>query len=120
MQALTRACELYKGPLIPDAAWPWLEVLRNDYLKRYVDAALQLADLVAPLDVARSDGYARSILAAAPETELAYERLIRNARQVGDLDSANRVIKQYLHAAEEFGFVVNRRLLDDRNGRAAR
>ena len=48
--ALTRAVELYRGPLLADAAWHWLEPVRLDYRSRYVAAALQLADVLAPID----------------------------------------------------------------------
>ena len=50
IQALSRAVELYRGPLLADAAWHWLEPVRLDYRSRYVSAALQLADVLALTD----------------------------------------------------------------------
>jgi LuxR family maltose regulon positive regulatory protein len=120
IQALGRACELYRGELIPDAAWEWLEPVRSEYRARYVAAAIQLADELAPIDSARSDGYAQAVLAVAPETDIAYERLILNARHRRDQDAVKRSIKQYLQAAEQFGFHVNKSLLDDQGHRGAR
>lgn len=120
IQALTRACELFQGPLIRDAAWHWLENLRNEYTARYTDAALRLAAELAPIDAMRSDGYALTVLTAAPATDLAYERLILNARRRRDADGARRAVKQYLQAAEQYGFQVDRALLDEQTGRTAR
>src|SRR5581483_4818953 len=39
IQALTRACDLYRGRLIADAAWEWLEAPRAEYQARFVEAA---------------------------------------------------------------------------------
>ena len=76
IDALSRAIALYRGPLLADAAWDWLEPVRLDYRSRYVSAALQLADVLASTDAARSDALAEQVLAEAPETDIAYERLI--------------------------------------------
>jgi len=105
IQALTRAVELYRrGPLLADAAWHWLETVRLDYQSRYVSAALQLADLLALSDQARSDGLAEEVLAVAPETDMAYERMIQNARRRGDRMAVRRLAKRYEQAAAQFGF----------------
>ncbi|MBV9172840.1 MAG: AAA family ATPase, partial [Chloroflexi bacterium] len=64
-QVLSRAIELYRDPLVADAAWGWLEQLRHDYRSRYIWAALQLADSLARTDQARSDGLAEAVLAIA-------------------------------------------------------
>jgi hypothetical protein len=123
IQSLSKALELYKGPLLADAAWRWLDAARLDYSTRYVSAALQLADVLAPLDAARSDGLAEAALAVAPETDMAYERLIQNARQRRDINAARRLVKRYINAAAQYGFPINPYLIDDQGGslgRAAR
>jgi DNA-binding SARP family transcriptional activator len=123
VQALSRAVDLYRGPLIADAAWEWLEPVRLDYQSRFVSAALQLADLLAATDIARSDGLAEAVLAVAPETDMAYERLLQNARQRRDLNALRRIAKRYEQAASQFGFRVNPYLSDEGGGggtRAAR
>src|SRR5207244_6431092 len=91
VQSLSRAIELYRGPLIADAAWDWLEPMRFDYRSRYVSAALQLADLLAPVDVARSDGLAEAVLEVAPETDVAFARLVQNARPRRDPNAMRRI-----------------------------
>src|SRR5207302_2442588 len=55
IQSLSKALELYKGPLLADAAWRWLEATRLDYCTRYVSASLQLPDVPAPLDAPLPD-----------------------------------------------------------------
>jgi ATP/maltotriose-dependent transcriptional regulator MalT/DNA-binding SARP family transcriptional activator len=116
IQALSRALELYRGPLLADAAWHWLEPVRLDYRSRYVSAALQLADLLAPLDQLRSDGLAEAVLSAAPETDMAYERLIQNARQRRDQNAVRRLVKRYEQAARQFGFPINPYVIDEKGG----
>jgi ATP/maltotriose-dependent transcriptional regulator MalT/DNA-binding SARP family transcriptional activator len=111
IQALSRALALYRGPLLADAGWDWLEEVRLDYRSRYVSAAMQLADIVAPIDPARSDSLAEEVLAVAPETDVAYERLLQNARELGDATTLRRVAKRYAQAAAQFGFSVDPYLL---------
>ena len=113
VQSLSRALALYRGPLLADAAWAWLDPVRLDYRSRYVSAALQLADVLAARDPARSDGLAEQVLAEAPETDLAYERLMENARRRRDQHAMRRIAKQYEHAARQFGFPINRYLTDE-------
>jgi len=123
VQSLSRALDLYRGPLLADAAWDWLEPVRLEYRNRYVSAALQLADVVAIQDLARSDGLAEGVLAVAPETDMAYERLLQNARQRRDQNAMRRIAKRYEQAAAQFGFTVNPYLNDQggsARGRAAR
>lgn len=120
IQALSTAVELYRGPLIADAAWEWLEPVRLDYQSRYVSAALQLADITAASDLARSDGLAEAVLAVAPEIDLAYERLLQNARQRRDLNGLRRIAKRYEQAATQFGFAANPYLTDEGGSRASR
>jgi LuxR family maltose regulon positive regulatory protein len=112
VQWLSRAVDLYRGPLLPDAAWDWLDPARLDYRSRYVSAALQLADTFAPVDSARSDAYAEQALAQAPETDIAYERLTENALRRGDKNALRLAVKRYLEAAGQFGFSVNPHLVN--------
>jgi ATP/maltotriose-dependent transcriptional regulator MalT/DNA-binding SARP family transcriptional activator len=114
VQSLTRALELYRGPLLADAAWDWLEPARLEYRSRYVSAALQLADVLASVDRDRSDGLAEQVIAVAPETDMAYERLMENARQRRDADALRRIAKRYEQAATQFGFIANPYLTDSR------
>jgi DNA-binding SARP family transcriptional activator len=108
IQSLARVVELYRGPLLADAAWHWLEPVRLEYQSRYISAALQLADVLAPSDVVRSDGLAEAVLAIAPDTDMAYERLIQNARQRRDQMAVRRIAKRYEQAAAQFGFLISR------------
>jgi two-component SAPR family response regulator len=112
VQWLTRAVELYRGPLLAEAAWDWLDPVRLDYRSRYVSAALQLADVLASVDSGRSDAYAERALAEAPETDIAYECLIENARRRGDRNAVRRTVNRYVQAAAHHGFVVNPRVVD--------
>ncbi|MCA1644059.1 MAG: hypothetical protein LC797_00875 [Chloroflexi bacterium] len=118
IQALSRALELYRGPLLAEAAWQWLDTVRLDYRTRYVSAALQLADVLAPLDVGRSDGLAEAVLSTAPETDMAYERLIQNARRARDGDAVRRLVRRYERAAHQHGFRINPQLTDEQSGGA--
>jgi len=117
-QSLTRAVELYRGALLADAAWQWLEPVRLDYQARFVAAALQLADSLAPTDQVRSDGLAEAVLAVAPDTDMAYERLLQNARQRRDPLAVRRIGKRYEQAAAQFGFELNPYFTDDQGGPA--
>lgn len=111
IQALTRAVELYTGPLLPGVAWHWVEPVRAEYQSKFVTAALQLADLVARTDPARSDVLAERVIAVAPDTDVAYERLIHNARTRQDASGLRRAAKRYEQAAAQFGFNANPHLL---------
>jgi DNA-binding SARP family transcriptional activator len=113
VHSLSKALELYRGPLLADAAWDWLEPVRLDYRSRYVSAALQLADTLAAADPARSDGLAEQVLAVAPDTDMAYERLMQNARQRRDQNAMRRIARRYEQAAAQFGFTVNPYLSDE-------
>lgn len=114
LEALGDAIALYRDPLLADAGWQWLEPVRLDYRTRFVAASLQLADLLAATEPARSDGLAEAVLAIAPETDTAYERLIQNARQRGDSLAMRRLVKRYEQAATQFGFAA-RRYLNERH-----
>src|SRR5207244_1558395 len=69
VHALSKAVDLYRGPLVADAAWDWLEPVRLNYRGRYVSAALQLADVLAATDPDRSDGLADAELLLALRIE---------------------------------------------------
>jgi ATP/maltotriose-dependent transcriptional regulator MalT len=112
VQWLSRALELYRGPLLAEAAWDWLDPVRLDYRSRYVAAALQLADALAPVDSARSDAYAERALLEAPETDIAYERLTENAHRRGDKNALRLTLKRYVQAAAQYGFAVNPHLVN--------
>jgi DNA-binding SARP family transcriptional activator len=112
VQALSHAVEIYRDPLLAEVAWRWVEPVRADYRARFVTAALQLADLVARTDPGRSDFVAESILAVAPETDMAYERLIQTARGRNDSAAVRRLAKRYAQAAAQFGFNANPHLLN--------
>ncbi len=111
VQRLSRAVELYRDPLLPDVAWHWVEALRADYRSRFVMAGLQLADLVARGNPERSDALAERVLAVAPDSDVAYERLIHNARARRDAPSMRRIVRRYQDAATQFGFRPNPQLL---------
>jgi two-component SAPR family response regulator len=104
IESLARAVDLYKGPLLANAGWDWLESVRLEYQERYVGAALQLADILALTDLERSDTLAANVLAAAPETELAYERLLLNAAARQDVNAVRRIRSRYEQAAARYGF----------------
>jgi LuxR family maltose regulon positive regulatory protein len=107
LQHLTHAIELYRGPLAADAGWQWLEPIRLEYRHRFVEASLQLAEALAPVDSRRSDQVAEALLLEAPESDLAYECLINTARRRGDVAAVRRLLKRYSLASEQFGFAVN-------------
>jgi ATP/maltotriose-dependent transcriptional regulator MalT/DNA-binding SARP family transcriptional activator len=113
VQCLSRARELYRGPLLADVSWSWLEPVRLDYRTRYLTALVQLADVVAPTDLSRSDALAEEALDIAPETELAYERLLQNARQRRDHTAMRRILRRYEQAATNFAFEVNPFVAED-------
>jgi LuxR family transcriptional regulator, maltose regulon positive regulatory protein len=111
IQTLERAVELYRGPLLADVAWLWVDTLRMTYRSRFASAALQLADLISTTDPAGSDGLAERIIAIEPENEAAYERLLLNARGRGDVLAARRIAHRYEEAAVRLGFSANPSLL---------
>ncbi|MGI9148277.1 MAG: hypothetical protein ACR2IK_17275 [Chloroflexota bacterium] len=118
--SLARAVELYRGALLADAAWHWLEPVRLEYQTRFVSAALQLADVLAPTNPGRSDALAEHVLAVAPDTDMAYERLLQNARQRRDHMAVRRIVKRYEQAAAQYGFPINPYLTEDQDGSAGR
>jgi tetratricopeptide (TPR) repeat protein len=105
VQALSRALDVYRQPLLGDVAWNWVETYRLEYQSRYISAALQLADALARSDPARSDGLAESVIAIAPETDTAYERLIQNAlARPNNALELRRLRTRYVQAAAQYGF----------------
>jgi DNA-binding SARP family transcriptional activator len=107
VQHLARAVELYRDPLLADAAWAWVEPVRLEYRARYVSAALQLASALSERDAVRSDGVAEAVLAVSPDCDSAYEQLIHNARRRGDHMAVRRLVRRYEQAAVQFGFAAN-------------
>jgi DNA-binding SARP family transcriptional activator len=105
---LARAVELYRGPLLADAGWGWVEPIRMTYQSRFVAAALWLADLLAPREAAKdasqSDALAEQVLAYEPDNEAAYARLIRNCQVRRDPLGVRRIVHRYQQAASRFGF----------------
>jgi ATP/maltotriose-dependent transcriptional regulator MalT/DNA-binding SARP family transcriptional activator len=112
IQALSRAVELYRDPLLPDVAWHWVEPEREGYRSRFATAALQLADLLARSSPDRSDALAERVLAVAPDSDVAYERLIHNARTRADASALRRAARRYQQAAAQFGFKPNPHLVN--------
>jgi DNA-binding SARP family transcriptional activator len=112
-QNLAKAVELYRGPLLADAGWEWLEPVRLEYRSRFAAAALQLSDEYAPIDALRSDALAEQVIDVAPDSDAAYERLILNARQRRDRDAVRRAQKRYVQAADQYAFTVKPYLVDD-------
>jgi DNA-binding SARP family transcriptional activator len=108
---LSKAVEIYRGDLLEDVNWRWVEPFRQAYRARFVGAALQLADLVAWVDARQSDALAERVLAVAPEMDVAYERLIQNARGRGDSMALQRLTRRYQQAAEQFAFTPDPRLV---------
>jgi len=104
VQALSKGVDVYRHPLLGDVGWNWVEPVRLEYQSRYISAALQLADVLARTDPARSDGLAESTIAIAPETDIAYERLIQNALARRSSLEVRRLRLRYIHAAEQYGF----------------
>jgi DNA-binding SARP family transcriptional activator/Tfp pilus assembly protein PilF len=111
IQALSQAVDVYRDPLLADVAWQWVEPVRAEYRQRFVAAALQLADMLAHGDSVRSDHLAEDVLAIAPDTDVAYERLIQNARARNEATTLRRLIKRYELASAQYGFNTNPRLL---------
>lgn len=111
---LAAAVELYRGPLLADAGWPWLESLRLTYQSRFVDAALHLADLTTGVDVSGSDNLAEQVLQIEPDNEAAYDRLMRNAAARGDTLAQRRAVQRYERAAAHFGFAATLTTTTDR------
>ena len=111
IEVLEGAVDIYRGPLLADVSWPWVEVLRQKYQSRFVDAALRLAELLAATNPVRSDQLAEQVVALEPENEVGYERLIRNAEKRGDTLAVRRTARAYEQAAAQLGIPANQRLL---------
>ena len=74
-------------------------------------SAAQLADVLARSDPARSDGLAESVIAIAPETDTAYERLIQNAlARPNNALELRRLRTRYVQAAAQYGFTPDPQL----------
>jgi LuxR family maltose regulon positive regulatory protein len=101
---LDSAISLYRGALLSEVEWPWVEPFRLSYQTRLVDAALHLADVEAARNPGRSDALAEQVLAIEPDNEPAYERLTANAKAHGDALAYRRALHRYQRAAAQYGF----------------
>jgi ATP/maltotriose-dependent transcriptional regulator MalT/DNA-binding SARP family transcriptional activator len=106
-QALQRALDLYRGPLLANAGWGWVDELRTNYQSRFIDAALRLADLVALAEPDRSDALVEQVITLQPENEAAYERMIRNAEARRDPLAVRRIVRRYCEAVAQLGLPPN-------------
>jgi DNA-binding SARP family transcriptional activator len=95
MRGLEEALELYRGPLLADTGWQWVEPFREEYQARAAGAMLRLAELVAPVDLSRSDGLAEQVLNLQADSQAAYEHLLRNARARRDLTAVHDLTQRY-------------------------
>jgi two-component SAPR family response regulator len=101
IRPLEEALEVYRGPLLADSGWRWVEQIRLRYRSRAVRAFLRLADLVAPLDLARSDRLAEQALGLQQDSQAAYEQLLRNARARHDLATVHDLTRRYHQATTQ-------------------
>jgi DNA-binding SARP family transcriptional activator len=102
VRSLDEALGLYRGPLVADTGWRWVEPFREEYRARAADALLRLALLIAPDDPVRSDTLAEQVLTLDPDNRTAYEQLLRNARVRRDPVAARDLAERYramLHKA---------------------
>ena len=95
VRSLDEALGLYRGALLADTGWRWVDSFREDYRARAADALLRLALLIAPADLARSDALAEQVLTLDPDNRPAYEQLLRNARIRRDPAAAQSVAERY-------------------------
>jgi DNA-binding SARP family transcriptional activator len=111
VRALENALDLYRGPLLGDTGWSWVEPFRLAFQSRAATAALRLADLLAPSDLARSSAFAERAVAIEPSNEAAYERLIRNAQARHDAGALHDAVRRYRDMARDLGLLPNPTLL---------
>ncbi|HYY88402.1 MAG TPA: hypothetical protein VFA49_06390 [Chloroflexota bacterium] len=109
--ALDDARRLYRGPLLADTGWDWVDPLRVSYQARATAVALRLASLVAGVDAARSDALAEWALALDPASEAAYVQLMHNARSRRDAAGRRELTRRYAAMAREYGLRPNPLLL---------
>jgi DNA-binding SARP family transcriptional activator len=95
VRGLEDALELYRGPLLADTGWRWVEPYRQAYEVRAAEAMLRLAELVAPVDLARSDVLAEQVLTLQSDSQAAYEQLLRNARVRRDPAAVRDLTQRY-------------------------
>jgi LuxR family maltose regulon positive regulatory protein len=100
---LAEAIDLYRGPLLADAGWAWVEPFRRAYEARAATAALRLAELLAATDPDRSDTLAEQVLAIQPDNHAAFERLIGNAQVRGDSAARDAAIRRYSEMVSRLG-----------------
>jgi DNA-binding SARP family transcriptional activator len=95
LHALDGALELYRGPLLADAGWEWVDPFRRTYATRATEATLRLSELLAATDPARSNALAEQVLAVQPDNDAAFEQLIRNAVARRDTAAREAALRRY-------------------------
>jgi DNA-binding SARP family transcriptional activator len=109
--ALEEALRLYRGPLLADTGWQWVEPLRARYQTQATAAALRLSGLLAAQDRERSDALAEWTLAIEPASEAAYEQLLHNAQARQDGAAARLLTQRYQDMTRQHGLQPNPLLL---------
>lgn len=104
---LAEAVRLYRGPLLAEVSWPWADDARERYRRRFVDAALRLARLLAPADAAESVHLLERVLAEDASSEAAYAGLIAHAHHAGDTAQARALGRRYTQAQRQAGLAPN-------------
>ena len=87
---LEAACALYRGPLDESIRGDWLLEHREDRLRRYRDAAGDLARLVNRTDPDRGLAILNALLEHDLFNEDLYRRIMRGQARLGRLDAARR------------------------------
>lgn len=87
---LEAACALYRGPLDESIRGDWLLEHREDRLRRYRDAAGDLARLVNRTDPDRGLAILNSLLEHDLFNEDLYRRIMRGQARLGRLDAVRR------------------------------
>lgn len=87
---LEAACALYRGPLDESIRGDWLLAHREDRLRRYRDAAGDLARLVNRTDSDRGLAILNSLLVHDLFNEDLYRRIMRGQARLGRLDAVRR------------------------------
>ncbi|MEY9889923.1 DNA-binding SARP family transcriptional activator [Catenulispora sp. MAP5-51] len=87
---LEAACALYRGPLDESIRGDWLLEHREDRLRRYRDAAGDLARLVNRTDPDRGLAILNTLLEHDVFNEDLYRRIMRGQARLGRLDATRR------------------------------
>jgi DNA-binding SARP family transcriptional activator len=100
---LSRVLSAYRGQLLEHAPYEWVTpALRESYVRRVVDAGERLVQLLeATGDIEGAIDAAERTLAADPDDEELYQRLMRLHVAAGRNDAAKRVLRELkAHLAE--------------------